>query len=178
MKILVVCFLGCAVVVLVGAAAAQEEKAQNDQTASNDLIKRYFVCPRGWTMIYGGCYIYVPLARTWGRAERNCRSMGGHLASVRSLKEYRAIEKMIAVTTSYDKTAWLGASNAKHPNVWRWSNGEAFIFSYWCRGEPNHGHGRQHCLQMNYSVVDRKCWDDLQCNAHRPSVCAKNRRRD
>ncbi|KAF3698112.1 Ladderlectin Precursor [Channa argus] len=171
MKILVVCFLGCAVVVLVGAAAAQEEKAQNDQTENNDLVKRYFVCPRGWTRIYGHCHKYVSLARTWGRAERICRSMGGHLASVRSLGEYRAIQKMIKRATHEYKTVWLGASNSKYPNVWRWSSGDSFTFSYWCRGEPNNLHGRQHCLQMNHSAG--KCWDDVECHAHRPFVCTK-----
>ncbi|KAK2863333.1 hypothetical protein Q5P01_002866 [Channa striata] len=173
MKILTVFVLGFAVMALARAADFEEENTENDQTENNDLVKRYMVCKRGWTRIYGRCYRYVPNYLTWHRAKHNCRHMGGHLASVRNIYEYRAIQKLILRLTHVYKEAWLGGSDLRHESVWRWTNGKHFGFTYWCRGEPNNGLGRQHCLQMNYS--GQKCWDDLECYAHRPSVCVKSR---
>ncbi|KAK2863304.1 hypothetical protein Q5P01_002837 [Channa striata] len=174
MKILTVCVLGFAVMALVRAAAFEKKRAKNDQTESSDLVKRYLHCSWGWTYIDGACLKYVPKPMTWGRAERNCRSMGAHLASVLNINKYHAIQNMIADATHDYKEAWIGGSDAQHEGVWLWSDGETMQFTNWCPGEPNNALGSQHCIQMNYG--DQKCWDDQRCETHLPSVCAQRRR--
>ncbi|XP_067381258.1 ladderlectin-like isoform X1 [Channa argus] len=173
MKILAVCVLGCAVVVLVGAAAVEEEKAQNDQTGINNLDKRYTLYHRGWSRINGRDFFFVPSLMTWYQAEKYCQSIGANLASVHNALEHRWLQKLIFVATHYYKEAWIGGSDAQQKGIWFWSDGSRFRYTYWCRGEPNNSYGRQHCLQINQGA--HNCWGDLQCYTRRPSICVKKR---
>ncbi|KAI4800482.1 hypothetical protein KUCAC02_009706, partial [Chaenocephalus aceratus] len=45
-------------------------------------------CPGDWTEFDGRCFQYVPKELSWAKAEKNCLSMGAHLASVHSTAEH------------------------------------------------------------------------------------------
>ncbi|XP_030608956.1 ladderlectin-like isoform X2 [Archocentrus centrarchus] len=143
MNMLTVCALVCTIVALAGSADLPETKAESNETE--------------------------PM--TWDKAEKNCVSLGGHLASVHNFLEYCRLEKLILITTHDEKETWIGGTDAQEEGHWIWSDGTTFQYNNWCPGEPNNGGGLQHCLQMNYS--DGKCWDDLSCYEERPSVCAR-----
>ncbi|XP_045897873.1 ladderlectin-like [Micropterus dolomieu] len=170
MKILTVSALVCAMMALTRAAALPEANPENAKQVKSHLVKRWQVCSIRWSEINGRCFLFVPRAMTWSQAERNCQSLGANLASVRGAEEYHQIQRLISDSTHGNTLAWLGATDAAQEGVWFWSDGTPFAFSYWCRGEPNNA-GYQHCLQMNYG--GDKCWDDLRCNYHLPSVCVK-----
>ncbi|XP_039677804.1 galactose-specific lectin nattectin-like [Perca fluviatilis] len=86
---------------------------------------------------------------TWAKAERNCQSLGGNLASVHNIFEYREIQRIMATTLSIEyKEAWLGGSDAQEDGVWLWSDSSLFSYQNWCPGQPDNTH--QHCLQMNF----------------------------
>ncbi|KAK2863321.1 hypothetical protein Q5P01_002854 [Channa striata] len=173
MKILLVCVLGCAVMLLVGAAADEEETVQNDQTERSNLVKRYTLSHRSWSRINGRDFYYVNSPMTWAQAERYCQSIGANLASVHNLHEYQWLQKLIFVATHYYKQAWIGGSDAQQKGTWLWSDGSRFTYSYWCRGEPSNFRGQQHCLQINYGGF--KCWDDVECYSRLSSICVKKR---
>ncbi|XP_067380203.1 ladderlectin-like isoform X2 [Channa argus] len=157
MKILIVCVLGWAMMALSRAAE------------NHDLVKRYLFCHTGWTKINGACFKYVSTPMTWARAEKKCLTMGAHLASVENQHEYHEIQKMTA-PYGYKQT-WVGGSDAQENNIWFWTDGVKFIYTKWCRGEPNNFWGSQHCLSINYT--GRKCWGDMGCKAPRPFICEK-----
>ncbi|XP_038587365.1 type-2 ice-structuring protein-like isoform X1 [Micropterus salmoides] len=136
------------------------------------VVKRSASCSEVWTAFDGRCFLYVPRSMSWAAAERNCMSMGGHLASVHNIQEYREIQSLILRATQNQGLAWIGGSDAQQDGVWFWSDGKPFSFSYWCPREPNNTGGRQNCLQINHS--DKKCWDDMQCDWQLPSVCVRN----
>ncbi|XP_014881082.1 ladderlectin-like [Poecilia latipinna] len=134
-------------------------------------------CPSGWTLIQGRCFKYIPRRLTWGKAERNCISMGGNLASVHSSEEYHEIQSLIMRATYAMKVTWIGGSDATEEGTWSWSDGSLMTFTNWCPGEPNNGGWNQDCMQMNYS--GEKCWDDYRCSFSLPSVCVlKNSKRN
>ncbi len=62
-------------------------------------------CPSDWIEFQGHCYLYVEYLETWVKAENDCKSKGGHLASVHSADENSFI---------YNRWfgAWLGATDA------------------------------------------------------------------
>ncbi|XP_039463469.1 ladderlectin-like [Oreochromis aureus] len=157
MKLLVVSALLCGLMVLTTAAP------------NSHLVKRSTDCPPGWTRISDRCFYYVPTVMSWARAERNCLSMGANLASVHSLSEYQTIQSLTA-HYGYPRT-WIGGTDAPQEGIWLWSDGTSFHYSHWCPGEPNNVSHNQHCIQINHG--DSKCWDDLGCDRHLPSVCAK-----
>ncbi|XP_072232975.1 galactose-specific lectin nattectin-like [Leuresthes tenuis] len=139
-------------------------------SGESHVVKREAACSPGWTNVNGRCFIYIPKPMSWAQAERNCISMGGHLASVHNAQEYHDIQRLILTATHASKQTWIGGSDAQQNGVWLWTDGSSFGFAYWCEGEPNNYRGWQHCLQINYS--DSKCWDDQTCSVRLPSVCS------
>ncbi|XP_045898704.1 ladderlectin-like [Micropterus dolomieu] len=137
------------------------------------VVKRSTLCPIGWTAFNSHCFFYVPRSTSWALAERNCISMGGHLASVHNIQEYHQIQTIILRASHNQRGTWIGGYNAEQDQQWFWSDGTSFLFTHWCPGEPSNGKGRQQCLLMNYS--DQKCWDDSGCDDQLPSVCQRER---
>ncbi|XP_065806466.1 uncharacterized protein [Labrus bergylta] len=127
-----------------------------------------------WTKIGCRYFFYVRKPLTWHQAERNCRRLGGHLASVHSRRQYLKIRALIKKSSRGSPVTWIGGTDRCREGHWRWSDGSRLNYKNWCCGEPNNA-GNQDCLQMNFSR--RKCWDDAQCWLKRPSVCVRNRRR-
>ncbi|XP_067435493.1 ladderlectin-like [Thunnus thynnus] len=172
MKLLTVSVLVCSMMALAGAAALQEAEKDNEteaiiQEEEHRVDKRSTSCPSHWTEYNGRCFLYIPRTLTWAQAEKNCLSMGANLASIHRTREYYEIKRIISDRTHSSPETWIGGSDSQEEGVWFWSDGTPFAYSYWCRGEPN----KQHCLQMNYG--GNNCWDDVWCDAHRPSLCAK-----
>ncbi|XP_042337625.1 ladderlectin-like [Plectropomus leopardus] len=172
MKPLTASALVCALMALTRAAAAPDGIPVDDQEGETELVKRTISCPSEWTELGRRCYRYVPRSMTWARAEKNCLSQGGHLASASSLSEYRNIQKVILSATQAYHQAWIGGTDAQELKYWFWTDGKPFNYQYWCQGEPNNLGGYQHCLQINHG--DGKCWDDLNCAVHLPSVCSRD----
>ncbi|TDG99394.1 hypothetical protein EPR50_G00193890 [Perca flavescens] len=173
MKTLTLFALVCAMTALTGAAAVPEEKADKDQTADVTLVKRGTGggCSEGWTRFNDRCFFYIPKPMTWAKAEKNCESIGGNLASVRNFMEYHELQRLITIGSHDYKDTWIGGTDAKQERQWLWSDGTPFRYSNWCRGEPNNLFGLQNCLQINHGA--HKCWDDSMCYYRRPSVCGK-----
>ncbi|XP_034532653.1 type-2 ice-structuring protein-like [Notolabrus celidotus] len=170
MKLLTVSALLCAVMALTGAAVIPEEETGPDQEEETFLDKRSTSCAAPWSKFNGRCFRYFPKRLTWSRAERNCHSIGGNLASVHNIEEYHEIQRLVLTATYEHKPVWIGGSDAHQEGEWLWSDGSQVSYTNWCPGEPNN-HGHQHCLQMNWG--DEKCWDDLSCAKRLPFVCAK-----
>ncbi|XP_054912081.1 ladderlectin-like [Poeciliopsis prolifica] len=143
--------------------------ALSQAAEANNLFRSY--CPAGWSQFNRRCFIFIPRTMSWAMAQRNCVSLQGTLASVHSFQEYHFIQRVITAATHRSPETWIGGSDAQEEGVWLWSDGRPFFYSNWCSGEPNN-YRDQDCLQMNYG--GSKCWDDVWCNNHRPSVCAKN----
>ncbi|XP_047436431.1 galactose-specific lectin nattectin-like [Mugil cephalus] len=138
--------------------------------AKSRLIKRSTNCP-GWSEYNGRCFIFISTNLTWAKAEIHCQSLGGNIASVHNIFEYHAIQYLIQNGSHDHPETWIGGSDAEENGVWLWSDGTRFHYTNWCDGEPSTTQGQQNCIQMNYGAS--KCWDDVQCNVRRPSVCSK-----
>uniref|UniRef100_A0A3B4YG67 Type-2 ice-structuring protein-like n=1 Tax=Seriola lalandi dorsalis TaxID=1841481 RepID=A0A3B4YG67_SERLL len=172
MKTLAVLVLLCTVMVQTGTA----RKVNPDKgpffllyfaSGRRNQFRRASFCPVGWTAIRGRCFRFVSAATSWGKAEKHCQVIGGHLASVHNAAEYRKIQKMILKATRGFPQTWLGGSDCQDEAIWLWSDGTPFNYMH-C-GTFNNGWWNQHCLQMNYGA--NKCWDDVKCSSHLPSVC-------
>ncbi len=75
------------------------------QTNGESIQQSVSSCPSDWIEFQGHCYLYVKYLETWVKAENDCKSKGGHLASVHSADENSFI---------YSRWfgAWLGATDA------------------------------------------------------------------
>uniref|UniRef100_A0A3Q4HI15 C-type lectin domain-containing protein n=1 Tax=Neolamprologus brichardi TaxID=32507 RepID=A0A3Q4HI15_NEOBR len=133
--------------------------------AKSHVVKRSPRCPRGWTKYGRRCFFFNSAIASWANAEKSCKSMRAHLASVHNINEYREIQRLTG-----KKQSWIGGTDAPKEGKWFWSDGTCFTYQKWCFREPNNDRN-QDCLQINRGVF--KCWDDMWCDAHLPSVCAK-----
>eukprot|EP00063_Salmo_salar_P037511 XP_014012346.1 PREDICTED: ladderlectin-like [Salmo salar] len=138
------------------------------------------VCPPGWPRYATHCYHYVPVRSTWPEAERRCLRLGGNLASVHSLPQYRFLQSVIRKSTRKVQRTWIGANDAIKEGLWLWSDGSRFNYQNWGPGQPsnyNHGvikdntNGRKHCMEMNYGAS--RCQNDAPCWFTFPFLCSR-----
>ena len=66
-----------------------------------------FSCPSGWKEFGGHCYLLVSIVMDWADAEKNCKSKGGHLASVHSAAENTFIHNL-----NPNHSPYLGGTDA------------------------------------------------------------------
>uniref|UniRef100_A0A674NYB3 C-type lectin domain-containing protein n=1 Tax=Takifugu rubripes TaxID=31033 RepID=A0A674NYB3_TAKRU len=82
----------------------QEEEDEESDPASRNA--RFNFCPDGWFTHNYRCYIFVNSPMNWYSAKDHCNSLGAHLASVSSPREYSFLQQM--TKTASHSTAWLG----------------------------------------------------------------------
>ncbi|XP_071394455.1 ladderlectin-like [Centroberyx affinis] len=183
MKILTVSLLLCAMMALTTGLVSVVDTASE--------------CPNGWTLLNHRCFLYVPQQMTWAEAENHCVSLGGHLASINSDHDVKAVQDMIKRITHKYPTNWLGGTDAKKESVWH--DGQPFNYQFWSRGNPDNKGKRQHCLVMNYGVWccpgglgyrplsgawrvlggsgvlnGKKRWDHLSCSTKHLFLCTRS----
>ncbi len=64
-------------------------------------------CPGEWVQFEGYCYLVVNNTAVWDKAEKNCISKGGHLASIHSADENSFIHSLAP-----SNSLWLGGTDA------------------------------------------------------------------
>ncbi len=79
-----------------------------DQKKVAPICQKDGLCPSGWTLFYGHCYLLVQNAKTWADAEKDCYNKRGHNASVHSADENTFIFNL----PSSSKQLWIGGTDA------------------------------------------------------------------
>nr|XP_055046126.1 galactose-specific lectin nattectin-like [Misgurnus anguillicaudatus] len=125
-------------------------------------------CPPGWTPFDVKCYKYFTHLVDWVKAEKNCQSVGANLASVHNTAENSFLLSQLRYS---DTRAWIGGHDGEIDGQWLWSDGSQNHFTNWCPGQPDNTHGREHCLEINYS--NDRCWNDAPCYFTMSYICAK-----
>ncbi|KAK2862830.1 hypothetical protein Q5P01_002363 [Channa striata] len=157
MKTLMLLVLLCATVTLSG--ATRPFLFLYFPSAKSRLFKRSLLCPAAWLEREGRCFRYVPTRLTWAKGRE---VLSGHGCKPCVCAQRRRISR-------HPETHSKGHTRE---GIWLWSDGSPFNYRH-C-GRFDNRWWKQHCLQMNYGA--NKCWDDVQCYAKLPSVCAKKPR--
>ncbi|KAM6092880.1 dromaiocalcin-1-like [Theristicus caerulescens] len=131
-------------------------------------------CPQGWLDFGGHCYGYFGQELTWRKAEARCRATGagGHLASLLTPEEHRALAAFIAQhqrrqeeEEEEEENVWIGL--CRRSRAWTWADGSPVGYSAWERGEPPAG---QRCAALEESSGFLS-WEDDACSERKPFVC-------
>jgi hypothetical protein len=72
---------------------------------------------------------------SWGSAEAEAISAGGHLVAIGSPEENQWLSER------FPREVWIGFSDAVAEGTWVWSNGEPVTYTNWNGGEPNNAGG-------------------------------------
>ena len=126
-------------------------------------------CSPGYSQYGGFCYKFVKEARTWGEARAQCRAEQGDLASVHSSGENQFIRQLGGADR-----LWLGgrrSSDCQACTDFTWSDGSAWDYENWDRGEPNNYFLDEDCTEL---YTQGAAWNDDHCSLFSsPFVCKK-----
>ncbi len=116
--------------------------------------------PEGAHFHNGQWYKIIYKKLTWEEAAAEARKMGGHLAKIETEQE------LIFLTNFWkDKNYfWLGATDKDEEGVWKWSDGTPVTRSYWDKGQPSNGDGKEHYASMRPGGK----WNDVRGDS--PSI--------
>ncbi|XP_065069616.1 proteoglycan 3-like [Rhopilema esculentum] len=103
---------------------------------------------------------------TWHMAEKNCRSFGGNLISVKDEKRQNMIDSRFAESSN-----WIGLSSHRD-GIYRWVDGSKSTYENWAANELNRYGGAANC-----TFVQGGQWRVLECDKKLPSLCEILRRR-
>jgi PKD domain/Lectin C-type domain/CARDB len=105
---------------------------------------------------------------TWTQCDAAARAKGGNLVTIRSAEENAWIVSNIFPVSNGEAGIWMGATDEGTEGIWRWSSGEAFLYSNWNIGEPNNFLGAENSGLLNKFASALGTWNDGVATA--PSV--------
>ncbi|KAJ7984039.1 hypothetical protein DPEC_G00367500 [Dallia pectoralis] len=70
-------------------------------------------CRKGWHKFGSHCFNFDTTPRSWPDAEKLCRSLGGHLASIHNEKEFTFLKKLTGGSTF----TWIGGNDGGRPEI-------------------------------------------------------------
>lgn len=112
--------------------------------------------PKAITSYNGHVYALYENRTYFDQAKSLCESMGGHLATITSDGENKAVASLMG--NASQNGYWLGGTRSG--STWKWVTGETYIDnkSYWESGEPNHADGVENYIEMYKSGK----WNDAR----------------
>lgn len=88
----------------------------------------------------GHYYKLIGMSMSWDKADKFCKSLGGHLATAETSDENEMIKNLVL---KYDNNRghnyWIGGYNKD--SVWKWVTGRAIVDYFDWVGQPNSGEG-------------------------------------
>uniref|UniRef100_A0AC34FHP5 C-type lectin domain-containing protein n=1 Tax=Panagrolaimus sp. ES5 TaxID=591445 RepID=A0AC34FHP5_9BILA len=126
-----------------------------------------FKCPENSKEWESKCYIFVSEISEFMNAEINCRSLGGHLASIPNAFTNAFIAQQAAIKFQGSGTsdAWLGGSSLANSKIWTWTDGQPFTFSQWTNSSAVKG---QTCTAVGLA---NGLWMADDCYEAKPYIC-------
>ncbi|XP_039451223.1 chymotrypsinogen B-like [Culex pipiens pallens] len=114
----------------------------------------------------------------WFQAGDYCRSIGQHLAEIRSGQDQAKVKEIVAKGgmepdangVARLKQYWIGANDLGVSRDFKWQfSGRGITFTHWRQNEPNNVNNNEHCV----AVLGNKqaFWIDANCKGKRQVLC-------
>ena len=104
----------------------------------------------------GHLYKVFEYSMSSSEAKQYCENIGGHMATISSSEEDKAVFSYILKTGKTNCV--LGGTDEVTEGLWVWQNGESFSYSNWNEGEPNDQNGEDY---LQYSSANGR-WNDIK----------------
>ena len=120
-------------------------------------------CPSGFIACAGRCYARLHRAVEYGQAEKDCASIGAHLAVPRSRNQNLCVAGLAGL-----ERVWLGITDREQEGVFQGADGRPVTGNegqVWSPGQPDNAGGREHCVEIRNEPPGFKFaeWNDWQC---------------
>jgi len=117
----------------------------------------------------GGKHYFIDYLRiaTWSEAERFCRQMGGHLASLQSNQEWQALEEIV----NHGQFFWVDINDTVTKGKYMSeTTGEDASFLKWDYNEPNNWNGDERCVHLKAVTF---LMNDAPCSSSYNFICER-----
>ncbi|XP_066537428.1 macrophage mannose receptor 1-like isoform X2 [Hoplias malabaricus] len=141
------------------------KKKTHLRPSTNDTVVTSPGCKPGWTKFGSYCYLAGTEAKTFKEAKKMCEERGSYLADITRRVENAFLVSLIG--TRPEKHFWIGLSNQKNGQIFKWTNTEKVPFTNFNAGMPG---GKQGCVAMTTGVL-AGLWDVLSCTNSEKYIC-------
>ncbi|KAM8912202.1 C-type lectin domain family 4 member D isoform 1-T1 [Lycaon pictus] len=123
-------------------------------------------CPFGWRAFQSNCYLPLNDNKTWAESERNCTSMGAHLATISTEAELNFIIQFLDRQFSY----FLGLIDENHEGLWSSVDKTPFKPDILFRHEDEPNNQKENCVVL-VNAQDKWALNDFPCNFETRRIC-------
>uniref|UniRef100_A0A7N6ADX3 Mannose receptor, C type 1b n=1 Tax=Anabas testudineus TaxID=64144 RepID=A0A7N6ADX3_ANATE len=107
-------------------------------------------CSRPWIPYNGHCFHINRTQKTWSEAQRQCRSEGGDLVSIRNVEDQSFIISQLGYASTDE--LWIGLNDKKTEGLFDWSDSSTVSFTSWEYGKPGVGTDVKDCILIRGEV--------------------------
>ncbi|CAH1781368.1 unnamed protein product [Owenia fusiformis] len=124
-------------------------------------------CRPSWMEVKGQCYHVMDDEITWFDGQKQCRAMGGDLATINDQQANDAITSYLGLIR---KDVWIGLNEINFKGQYDWSDSSPVTFTNWNTNEPNDNKGQnEQCVAVKYK---NGRWYDAMCGGRfKRSLC-------
>ncbi|XP_059201160.1 macrophage mannose receptor 1-like [Centropristis striata] len=122
-------------------------------------------CKAGWKSHGSYCYFVGTETKTFDQAKEDCKASGSYLVDVSNGVDNAYLVSLVGLRP--EKYFWLGLSNQKNIDQFRWTNSEFVKFTHWNTNMPGYEQG---CVAMTTGVL-AGLWDLLPCTNAEKYIC-------
>ncbi|KAF1494890.1 Collectin-12, partial [Eudyptula minor novaehollandiae] len=127
-------------------------------------------CSPHWKNYTEKCYYFSIEREIFEEAKLFCEEKASHLVIINNKEEQQWIKRQILGKGSF----WIGLTDSKKENEWRWLDGSLPVYTNWKTGQPDnwsHGHGSgEDCAGLIYAGL----WNDFYCEDDNNFICEKD----
>uniref|UniRef100_A0A7N6C4I5 Mannose receptor, C type 1b n=1 Tax=Anabas testudineus TaxID=64144 RepID=A0A7N6C4I5_ANATE len=139
----------------------------NSTRKCSDTVETSF-CSRPWIPYNGHCFHINRTQKTWSEAQRQCRSEGGDLVSIRNVEDQSFIISQLGYASTDE--LWIGLNDKKTEGLFDWSDSSTVSFTSWEYGKPGVGTDVKDCILIR---GENGNWADDTCEGKHGFICMK-----
>ncbi|XP_075778588.1 macrophage mannose receptor 1-like isoform X3 [Pelodiscus sinensis] len=125
-------------------------------------------CQKGWKRYGAYCYSVGLMPATFSEANKICEGNKSYLASIENRYEQAYLISLVGLRS--EKYFWIGLSDAEEQGTFKWTSGEAVLFTHWNLAMPGKKPG---CVAMRTGMA-AGLWDVLSCDMVETFLCKQS----
>ncbi|XP_039998644.1 macrophage mannose receptor 1-like [Xiphias gladius] len=125
-------------------------------------------CSSPWIPYNGHCFHLNRTQKTWSDAQRECRSEGGDLVSIRNVEDQSFVISQIGYASTDE--LWIGLNDRKTEGLFDWSDHSTVSFTSWEFGKPAVSTDIKDCVLIR---GENGNWADHVCEEKHGYICMK-----
>ncbi|XP_078253417.1 collectin-12 [Rhinoraja longicauda] len=126
-------------------------------------------CPPNWRRFKGKCYYFSTDLVEFAEGNSLCKIMSSDMIIINNQEEQQWVRNQMNGINYY----WIGLSDTKEHNVWRWVDGTIAQYTNWKQGQPDNWKEEgftEDCAGLANSAL----WNDFFCTDTIRVICEMN----